>query len=208
MELERRYIPATDLRLELREEDGKQKIVIRGHAAVFNQLSEDLGGFREQIAPGAFREALEKGDDVRALFNHNPDYVLGRSGAKTLSMAEDTRGLAVEIAPPDTQFIRDVLIAPMERGDITQMSFAFSLRPNGQDWAQDDEGRWIRTVKNVRLYDVSPVTYPAYPQTDVQVSARMFEEFMRGLGAGSELDKERARRKRAARRRQQLAELY
>lgn len=151
--------------IEVRKADGKP--VIRGHAAVFNQLSEDLGGFREQIAPGAFTEAIA-GDDVRALWNHNPDIVLGRNLAKTLRLAEDTRGLAIEIDPPDTQWGRDLVVS-MERGDITQMSFGFSVRPNGQNWGKDDEGRAIRTLTKVRLYDVSPVTYPAYTQTDVAV---------------------------------------
>ena len=66
----------------------------------------------------------------------------------------------------------------MERGDITQMSFGFSVRPGGQDWAKDDNGRTIRTLKKVRLYDVSPVTYPAYPQTDVAV--REMRSFLQG----------------------------
>jgi phage head maturation protease len=60
-----------------------------------------------------------------------------------------------------------MVIAPMERGDVTQMSFAFSILPNGQDWAKDENGQVVRTVKRVKLYDISPVTYPAYPQTDV-----------------------------------------
>ncbi len=150
------------LRVETRE-DGKRRIV--GHAAVFNQLSEDLGGFREQIAPGAFADAI-KTDDVRALFNHNPDHVLGRNMAGTLQLSEDSRGLAIEIDPPDTQLARDLLVS-MERGDINQMSFGFSVRPNGQNWAKDDSGQVVRTLTKVRLFDVSPVTFPAYPQTDV-----------------------------------------
>lgn len=163
-ELERRYIPPTEIRIT-READLAPRIV--GHAAVFNQLSEDLGGFREQIAPGAFTEALEK-DDVRALFNHNPDHVLGRNRAGTLKLAEDTRGLAVDINPPDTSAAAD-LLALLERGDVTQMSFGFSIRPNGENWAKNDEGLWIRTITRVRLFDVSPVTYPAYPTTDVAI---------------------------------------
>lgn len=145
--------------------------MIRGHAAVFNQLSDDLGGFREQIVPGAFATAISS-DDVRALWNHNPDFILGRNLSKTLRLSEDVRGLAIEIDPPDSQTVRDLVLMPMERGDVTQMSFAFSLRPNGEDWAKDDNGQWVRTLKNLRLFDVSPVTYPAYPQTDVAVAQR------------------------------------
>lgn len=163
--IERRAFSLDEMRIETREEDGAP--VIRGHAAVFNQLSEPLGGFREQIAAGAFAEALQS-DDIRALWNHNPDHILGRNMAKTLMLAEDARGLAIEIIPPDTQIARD-LMTSMKRGDVTQMSFGFSVRPNGENWAKDDEGRYIRTLTRVRLYDVSPVTYPAYPQTDVAV---------------------------------------
>lgn len=165
-DIERRHFVLDQVRVETRE-DGKRRIV--GHAAVFNQLSEDLGGFREQIAPGAFAEAI-KADDVRALYNHNPDHILGRNMAGTLSLAEDARGLAIEIDPPDTQIARDLLVS-MERGDINQMSFGFSVKPNGQNWAVADDGQTVRTLTRVRLYDVSPVTFPAYPQTDVAARA-------------------------------------
>ena len=163
--LERRHLTLNELKVETRA-DGKK--MIRGHAAVFNQLSEDLGGFREQLAPGAFSEAIEK-DDVRALFNHDPNFVLGRNLSGTLTLKEDSRGLAIEIDPPDSDVVRDLVLKPIERGDITQMSFGFTVRPNGQDWAKDDAGQVVRTLKRVRLFDVSPVTYPAYPQTDVAV---------------------------------------
>ncbi len=165
MDIERRAFVVEGLKVEKRA-DGKA--VLRGHAAVFGQLSEDLGGFREQIVAGAFLEAIEK-DDVRALFNHDPNFVLGRNRAKTLLLSEDSRGLAIEIDPPDNDTVRHLVLQPIERGDVSQMSFGFSVRPGGQDWAKDDEGRTIRTLKKVRLFDVSPVTFPAYPQTDIAV---------------------------------------
>lgn len=167
MDLERRHFAVEGLTVEHRGE-GKPA-VIRGHAAVFGQLSEDLGGFREQIAPGAFASAVDGTDDVRALFNHDPNFILGRNRSKTLRLKEDSRGLAIEVDAPDTQTIRDLVLAPIERGDVSQMSFGFSVRPNGQDWAKDDEGRVIRTLKALRTFDVSPVVFPAYPQTDVGV---------------------------------------
>lgn len=170
--LERRSFVLDGIKIERRADDSKV-ITLRGHAAVFNSLSEDLGGFREQIVPGAFKEAIET-DDIRALFNHDPNFVLGRNRANTLTLAEDARGLAIAITPPDTQVARD-LITSMERGDITQMSFAFRIKPNGEDWAKNDEGIWIRSVKRVRLYDVSPVTYPAYTATDIAV--RSLDQF-------------------------------
>lgn len=138
---------------------------IAGHAAVFNTLTDIGGYFREKVAPGAFRDAIAR-DDVRALFNHNPDYVLGRNKAGTLRMSEDDVGLAVEIDPPDTQLARDLLVS-MERGDISQMSFGFMVRK--QMWEEDANGVVTRTLQEVELFDVSPVTYPAYPTTDVGV---------------------------------------
>lgn len=177
MEIERRTISLQEIRVE-RRADGPAIIV--GHAAVFGQLSEDLGGWREQILPGAFLEAIN-GDDVRALWNHNADIVLGRNVSGTLKLKEDSRGLAIECEPPDTQTVRDLVLVPMERGDVTQMSFAFSVKPGGQDWALDDEGRMIRTLKKLRLYDVSPVTYAAYPQTDVSVGKRSGDAFREEL---------------------------
>lgn len=139
--------------------------MIIGHAAVFNQLSEDLGGFREQVAPGAFVESIAK-DDIRALFNHDSNVVLGRNLAKTLRLVEDEMGLAVEIDPPATTAARDIITA-IERGDVSGMSIGFTVRPNGSNWGQDDDGNWVRTITAAKLWDVSPVTFPAYPQTDV-----------------------------------------
>lgn len=165
IDLERRAFVAEKLLIETRDGGGP---VLRGHAAVFNSLSEDLGGYREQIMPGAFADAIAS-DDVRALFNHDPNFVLGRNRSKTLILAEDARGLAIKIDLPDTQTVRDLVVAPIERGDVSQMSFGFQVRPGGQDWAKDDEGRVIRTLKKLRLFDVSPVTFPAYPQTDIGV---------------------------------------
>ena len=164
-EIERRAFVAEIMSIERRADSTP---VLRGHAAVFNSLSEDLGGYREQIMAGAFTDAIA-GDDIRALFNHDPNFVLGRNRSKTLKLSEDARGLAIEIDLPDTQMVRDLVVAPIERGDVSQMSFGFQVRPGGQDWAKDDEGRVIRTLKRLRLFDVSPVTFPAYPATDVAV---------------------------------------
>jgi uncharacterized protein len=144
-----------------------EKRTIKGHAALFNSWSEDLGGFREVILPGAFSEAITT-DDVRALWNHNPDHVLGRNKAGTLILSEDERGLAIEIIPPDTQLARD-LMTSIERGDVSQMSFGFSVKPNGQKTERAEDGTRRRTLTNVNLYDVSPVTYPAYTSTDVAI---------------------------------------
>lgn len=152
---------------EVRVEGSGDKPVIRGYAAVFNTLSEDLGGFREQLATGAFADALT--NDVRALINHDPNLVLGRNQAGTLKLSEDGQGLVVEITPPDTQAARDLVVS-MQRGDVNQMSFAFTVSREDQVWSRDGTGPWLRLIKRVsRLFDVSVVTYPAYPQTSAAV---------------------------------------
>lgn len=160
---ERRIFEVDGLKVVTRE-DGPPKI--GGYAARFNKYSEDFGGFREKIKPGAFKEALGK-SDVRALFNHDPNFVLGRQKAGTLDLKEDSKGLWMEVELPDTQFARD-LMHSIDRGDITQQSFGFTLAEGGATWKRHKEYGEVRTIEKVeQLYDVSPVTYPAYPETDV-----------------------------------------
>lgn len=160
MNIERRFIPVGELRVT-----GDATPTIEGYAALFNTDSEDLGGFVERIAPGAFKSAIPK-SDIRALFNHNPDYVLGRVSAGTLSVEEDTRGLKFSNTPPDTQWARD-LMTSIRRGDISQNSFGFRVQDD--EWEKRD-GIVYRTIVAVaELLDVSPVTYPAYPDTAVAV---------------------------------------
>ncbi|QXE85979.1 HK97 family phage prohead protease [Geomonas nitrogeniifigens] len=157
--------------LELRAGGSAAAPMIRGHAALFNSPSELLCGcFREIILPGAFTDALAT-SDVRALFNHDPNMILGRTAAGTLRLKEDETGLAIEIDPPDTTCGRDLQIS-MKRGDVNQMSFGFTIAEDGDEWTRDPDGtgNWTRTISKVeRLYDVSPVTYPAYPETDCAV---------------------------------------
>ena len=138
---------------------------ISGHAARFNSLSEDLGGFRERIAPGAFAKTILSAD-VRALWNHDANIVLGRNKSGTLRMSEDGEGLHFEVDMPDTQLVRDMVIGPISRGDVNQCSFGFYTLADR--WDKID-GEWIRTLLDTELTDVSPVTYPAYRQTDVAV---------------------------------------
>ena len=155
---------------ELRIDEGEQPKIV-GHAAVFNRLSEELGFFREKIQPGAFADTLK--DDVRALFNHDSNIVLGRT-PKTLRMREDDVGLQVEIDPPDTTSARDLLTS-IKRGDVSQMSFGFQTMVD--EWDLTDRDHPIRTLKKVRLFDVSPVTFPAYPATDVDVAQRSLDSW-------------------------------
>lgn len=168
--IERRGFVIDGLKIERR--DGEPSKIV-GHAAVFNSLSEDLGGFRETILPGAFADAIGR-DDVRALINHDSNLILGRNRAGTLTLSEDERGLLVEITPPDTSYARDLMVS-MERGDINQMSFGFSVAPGGASWGETTDGVYVRTLSKCNLFDVSPVTYPAYTQTDVAL--RSLSEF-------------------------------
>jgi HK97 family phage prohead protease len=175
--LETRLANVTDL--QLRDDGGVRKLI--GHAAVFNSLSEDLGGFREKIQPGAFSKSL--GEDIRALVNHDSSRVLGRTKAGTLFLSEDATGLRVEILPPDTTFARD-LMASIERGDVSQMSFGFQVRRGGDVWSRDEQGRRLRTLVDVALHEVSPVTFPAYPDTSIGLrSMEAWELEMRGASA-------------------------
>lgn len=135
--------------------------VIVGHAAIFDTLSDNLGGFQERISPQAFDDVLD--NDVRAFFNHDPNHLLARSSSGTLRLSIDEKGLKYEFDVPDTTSGRDLLVS-MERGDITQSSFAFTVE---QDSWNVENGTDIRTIDKVkRLYDVSPVSIPAYPDAD------------------------------------------
>lgn len=166
--LERRVMPVTELRVD-GDPTGEQRIV--GYAAVFDSDSEDLGGFIERIAPGAFSSALET-SDIRALFNHDPNYVLGRNRSGTLDVKEDDKGLWMEVTPPDAQWARDLMVS-INRGDISQMSFAFRIEKGGDEWEKPTTGPMRRTIKRVKeVADVSPVTYPAYPDTQVALRSR------------------------------------
>lgn len=151
--------------IEERKEDSPK---ITGHAAVFDEIADIGGFFREKVAKGAFKQSI-KDDDVRALFNHDPNFVLGRNTAGTLELKEDDKGLAIRIDPPQTQFANDLMIL-MKRGDISQMSFAFQVM--AEEWEENEDELPLRTLKKLRLFDVSPVTYPAYEGTDVGVRSR------------------------------------
>jgi len=142
--------------------DGKPAKIC-GHAANFNSMSQDLGGFTERIAPGAFAKTLLDAD-VRALWNHDANIVLGRNKSGTLRMVEDSIGLYYECDTPDTQMVRDMVVSPIMRGDVTQCSFGFYTIADKWD---NIDGQIVRTLLEVELLDVSPVTYPAYNSTDV-----------------------------------------
>lgn len=195
--LERRNYNVSELRVV--RDDGEEPTKIVGHSAVFGEWSEDLGGFREKIRPGAFLKSI-KDDDIRALWNHNTDYVLGRNKvSKTLTLREDKTGLAIEIIPPDTQFARDFMVS-IERGDVSQMSFGFYVQRDEWNYPEKENELAERELLEVELFDVSPVTYPAYPQTDVSVRSMdsgetlTVDELIRKADAGEELTDEEMER--------------
>jgi len=147
---------------------------IKGYAIVFNSASADLGGFKEFIAPEAVDRTLNEGLDVRALVDHDSAKVIGRTRAGTLNLRKDSRGLRIEVEPDDEiSYARDIMRA-VARGDVSGMSFAF--RVIDDEW--NYEGKTpVRTVTDMRISEVSIVTFPAYQSTDVQVAQRSLHEF-------------------------------
>lgn len=141
----------------------KESRSISGHAAIYNSYSNQLGWFKEIIMPGAFANVLE--DDVRALLNHDANHLLARTASGTLKIFEDDKGLGFEFNMPES---RSDIIEMIERGDLSQNSFAFTVKRDA--WHEDDEGNTTRTILEVdRLFDISLVTYPAYEGTDLAV---------------------------------------
>lgn len=137
-----------------------------GYAALFDSVSEDLGGFREVIRPGAFADSLRDYPDVRALAQHDSRMVLGRTQNGTLKLEEDSRGLRVEITPPDTSAGRDI-VELVRRGDVDAMSFAFEVTDPRHEDVDYTGVLPLRILRQVRLYEVSLVTFPAYPETSI-----------------------------------------
>lgn len=140
---------------------------IHGYGAVFYRAGDPSTQYQlwpgafERIMPTAFDEALKRGDDVRALFNHDPNLVLGRSKSETLGLAVDRIGLRYEITPVDTGAYRD-LVQRLQRGDVDGSSFSFGVER--EEWKVEN-GIEIRELHAVKLFDVGPVVFPAYVAT-------------------------------------------
>ena len=180
MEIERRdvcfeQVPEAELTVE---ERSSGRTVIIGYGAIYDRLSLDLGGFREKITQGAFDKILarQRGrQDVVALFNHDKNYVLGRTSSGTLSLSSDAKGLKYEVTPPTTR--ADVLEL-ITRRDVKGSSFGFSISQGGDSWSTDENGS-VRSVNEVSgLYDVGPVLTPAYPDSSVQVALRSYGSWL------------------------------
>ena len=177
----RRYFPTE---FETRSDPGKAPR-ITGYASVFDKPSQPLGwdGYTEYIEAGAFTKTIREAD-VAALFNHDPNIVLGRNRANppTLALAEDTTGLRYDVdIDPENRQSSDVF-RMIVRGDVYQSSFGFEVIPGKEIWEFPDDGSMIRRIKEVKLWDVSPVTFPAYLDTTVEV-----DSFLRSLAAQVDL---------------------
>lgn len=157
---------------------------LKGYAIVFGSMSQDLGGFREIISPEAVDRTLAAGTDVRALVDHDSAKVIGRTRSGTLMLRKDSHGLAVTIEP-DTEisYARDIVRA-VQRGDIDGMSFAF--RAIEDSWNYDGDLP-LRTVHDMRMSEISIVTWPAYQATDIQVAMRSLQAFQKAHG-GSKIE--------------------
>jgi HK97 family phage prohead protease len=171
---ERRYItrPLVFAEIETNGAKAVDENVIEGYAAVFNSDSEDFGSFVERIAPGAFSERLK--DDTVALFNHSMNQVLGRNGVN-VTLSEDSVGLKYRVELPDTTLAKDIRNL-VKSGIINKSSFAFTVAEETWTHPEDRSKPSIRTIKKVEyLYDVSPVTTPAYRNTSV--ASRSLQKF-------------------------------
>ena len=153
--------------LELRKAEGEgEPTKIVGYAVEWDKLSDPISGyFQEQFRKGSFTGSLKDGDQ-RALWQHNISQPLGRRSNATLILEEDDKGLRYEIIPPDTSWGRDAMES-IKRGDVTNSSFMF--RAKVTEWDESNQDMLIRTVTDAELYEVSPVTFPAYPQSSVGV---------------------------------------
>lgn len=154
--------------LQTRSQGDSESNVIEGYAAVFNSPTNIWGMFTEIIAPGAFADAIASNDDIRALFNHDWNNVLGRTKSGTLRLSEDARGLKFEVDLPNTTLARD-LSESLKRGDISQCSFGFV--PTSETWDYEPEIP-VRTINSVELHEISVVSIPAYEDTEVSLRSK------------------------------------
>ena len=175
-----RFRANIDARSIERRADG-DPIGFKGHAALFNRptwIGPKRWGFREQVAPGAFAKTIKEAD-VRFLINHDPNLLLARNKADTLTLAEDKVGLAVDAEMAPVSYAQDLAVL-LERGDISQMSFAFEVVKD--QWEIDDDENELRTILEAKLWDVSVVTYPAYEDTDAGLRGAAFDLLCRSAG--------------------------
>ena len=169
-----RQVRSLPAKFEARAEEGGE-LLIEGYFSVFNSNYELWPGATESVAPGAFSDTLS--GDVRALVDHETRLVLGRNKAGTLELKEDARGLwgRIKVNRDDSDAMN--LYARVQRGDVDQCSFGFDILEEDTEFR--DDGSVHRTIRKVRLYEVSVVTFPAYEETGVAARRRELEEIRR-----------------------------
>ena len=157
---------------EFNTRDDGGELRIEGYFAVFNSDYNIADGMSESVAPGAFSNTL--GGDVRALIDHETRLVLGRNTAGTLELREDSHGLwgSILINPNDQDAMN--LYSRVQRGDVNQCSFGFEIISEETDFRDDGSVHW--TIREVKLYEVSVCTFPAYAETSVQARKNDYNE--------------------------------
>jgi uncharacterized protein len=193
---ERRIIQAAELRIERRGDGADAADYLIGYASVFDEwttlIESERWTWKETVRRGAFTAALAERQDVRSLFNHDPNFVLGRTAAGTLRLQETEKGLLQETRLSGSQTVRDLVITPIGRGDISGQSFAFLPRNDGSqttierkdrtiivrrsgeritEWEENGKLYTERELLSVDLFDVTVATYPAYRGTSVAMRA-------------------------------------
>lgn len=173
MDREVRQMRSIASKFETREENDER--IIEGYFAVFNSNYEIGPGMSESVAPGAFKNTLS--GDIRALVNHDTTLVLGRNTAKTLELSEDERGLwgRIRINPNDSDAVN--LYERVKRGDVSQCSFGFDILDEETEFREDGGVHW--TIKEVKLYEVSCVTFPAYESTNIDARSRQRDDILK-----------------------------
>ena len=167
MNVERRLLRNSDASIRVTQRSGKK--TISGYSAVFYSSSDAGSEYRlwedvvERIRPGAFDRAVKERHDVKALYNHNPDNLLGRSTSGTCRYSVDSKGLKYEIDVDDSDPDHQRVVSKIERGDLTGSSFAF--RATRVTWDDNEGSDSVRWIEDLDLFDVGPVTYPAYEAT-------------------------------------------
>lgn len=171
----------SELRAEGRDNGASDEFSIVGYAARYNVQSHNLGGFRETIAPKAFQRSVRdqmQGEGICALWNHDASQgILGRTTAGTMTVSEDDKGLRFKVSLDRNQELHRSIFSSIKRGDTNGVSFAFTVAPHGQSWAQGydpetKEACAFRTLTDVDLIECSPCAFPAYPNTSVDARSR------------------------------------
>lgn len=185
-----RRILENDVEWRVKEnEDGSVTLI--GHAIVFDSMSIPIAKqFREIVRRGAITRTINDGHQIKSYWNHNVDYVLGSRGAGTMRVAEDDKGLLVEIDAPNTQTVNDLVITPIRRGDVDQMSFAFDVNgQNGQKWTARGAAPYdLRELLDIDVHDACPVASACYTQTDVDLRSTQYKQFRKEI---EEFERER-----------------